>query len=208
VLCLGYKGYIIKEYFVNYFTHQSDITVDIENNKIEVHRRKLEPWKVTLIDTGIDTFTALRIKKVKEYVGDKTFMLTYGDGVGDIDVRQLLRFHKKSGKYATVTAVQLPGRFGTLALRKDDAVSSFQEKPKSDGSWINGGFFVLEPEIFRYLGDDNILWEKGPIEHIAADGQLTAYRHHGFWKPMDTLRDKNELEKLWQSGNPPWKVWK
>ncbi|MBK3333204.1 glucose-1-phosphate cytidylyltransferase [Persephonella atlantica] len=206
IICLGYKGYVIKEYFANYFLHMSDVTIDLKDNQIEVHNVKAEPWKVTLVDTGLNTMTGGRIKRVKDYVGNKTFMLTYGDGVGDINIKELLEFHKKHGKYATLTAVQPSGRFGALDLESNQ-VKAFKEKPKGDGAWINGGFFVLEPQIFDYIKSDETIWERDPLENLAKDGQLVAYKHTGFWKPMDTLRDKRELEALWQSGNPPWKVW-
>ncbi|ACO04300.1 MAG TPA: glucose-1-phosphate cytidylyltransferase [Persephonella sp.] len=206
VVCLGYKGYVIKEYFANYFLHMSDVTIDLKNNQIEVHDVKAEPWKVTLVDTGLNTMTGGRIKRIKNYIGNETFMLTYGDGVGNINIKELLEFHKKHGRYATLTAVQPSGRFGALDL-EDVQVKAFKEKPKGDGAWINGGFFVLEPQIFDYIEGDETIWERDPLENLAKDGQLMAYKHTGFWKPMDTLRDKRELESLWQSGNPPWKVW-
>jgi glucose-1-phosphate cytidylyltransferase len=207
IICLGYKGYVIKEYFANYFLHMADVTIDLSDNKIEIHNAKAEPWKVTLVDTGLNTMTGGRIKRIQEFVGNKTFMLTYGDGVGNIDIKALVEFHKKHGKYATVTAVQPSGRFGALELNEEDIVSSFREKPKGDGVWINGGFFVLEPQVFNYIEGDHTIWEREPLENLARDGQLMAYRHTGFWRPMDTLRDKRELEALWQSGDPPWKVW-
>ncbi|WP_457622326.1 glucose-1-phosphate cytidylyltransferase [Persephonella sp.] len=206
VICLGYKGYVIKEYFANYFLHMSDVTIDLKNNQIEVHDVKAEPWKVTLVDTGLNTMTGGRIKRIKNYIGNETFMLTYGDGVGNINIKELLEFHKKHGRYATLTAVQPSGRFGALDL-EDVQVKAFKEKPKGDGAWINGGFFVLEPQIFDYIEGDETIWERDPLENLAKDGQLMAYKHTGFWKPMDTLRDKRELESLWQSENPPWKVW-
>ncbi len=207
VILLGYKGYQIKEYFYNYFLHQSDITIDLENNKIDIHKSKTEPWKITLVDTGLNTMTAGRIKKVRDYVGDQTFMLTYGDGVADININELIKSHKNGKKYATVTAVQPLGRFGTLNITDKEVVSSFHEKPKGDNAWLNGGFFVLEPEIFRYIEDENTLWEKEPMESLARESQLNAYRHRGFWRPMDTLRDKTDLEKLWNDGNAPWRIW-
>ncbi|SNZ06196.1 glucose-1-phosphate cytidylyltransferase [Persephonella hydrogeniphila] len=206
IICLGYKGYVIKEYFANYFLHMSDVTIDLKNNQMEIHNVKTEPWKVTLIDTGLNTMTGGRIKRIQPYIENETFMLTYGDGVGNINIRELLEFHKKHGKYATLTAVQPSGRFGALDLN-DNEVKAFKEKPKGDGAWINGGFFVLEPKIFDYIEGDETVWERDPLENLAKDGQLMAYKHTGFWKPMDTLRDKRELETLWQSGNPPWKVW-
>ncbi len=206
VICLGYKGYVIKEYFANYFLHMSDVTIDLKNNQLEIHNVKAEPWKVTLVDTGLNTMTGGRIKRVQKYIGNETFMLTYGDGVANINIKELLEFHKNHGKFATVTAVQPSGRFGALDL-EDGKVKAFKEKPKGDGAWINGGFFVLEPQIFEYIDGDETIWERDPLENLARDGQLMAYKHTGFWKPMDTLRDKRELESLWQSGNPPWKVW-
>lgn len=206
IICLGYKGYIIKGFFANYFLHTSDVTIDLKDNKIEVHSVKAEPWKVTLVDTGLNTMTGGRIKRIKPFVENQTFMLTYGDGVGNIDIKKLLEFHKSHGKYATLTAVQPSGRFGALHL-EGDKVKEFEEKPKGDGAWVNGGFFVLEPQIFDYIEGDETIWEKEPLENLAKDGQLMAYKHTGFWKPMDTLRDKRELELLWQSGNPPWKIW-
>ncbi|MCX5790658.1 MAG: glucose-1-phosphate cytidylyltransferase [Elusimicrobia bacterium] len=209
VLCLGYKGYLIKEYFANYFLHQADVTIDMKNNKMEVHHKKAEPWKVTLVDTGLDTMTGGRIKRVQEYVGKNTFMLTYGDGVSDIDIKKLVAFHKKRGGYATLSAIQTLGRFGAIKMSPDGAVRVFHEKPKGDGVWISGGFFVLEPEVFDYIGEgDATVWERKPLEKLASEGQLAAYRHAGFWKCMDTLRDKIELENLWKSGQAPWKIWK
>jgi glucose-1-phosphate cytidylyltransferase len=207
VVCLGYKGYVIKEFFSNYFLHQSDVTIDIKNNKIEIHDCKAEPWKVTLIDTGLNTMTGGRIKRVHKYVNNETFMLTYGDCLGNINVIELLNFHKKHGKYVTITAVQPPGRFGALNLDDGNHVLSFLEKPKGDRGWINGGFFVLEPEIFDYIKGDEIVLEREPLENLAKDGKLVAYKHTGFWHPMDTLRDKNYLESLFQSGNAPWKIY-
>ena len=207
VICLGYKGYMIKEYFANYFLHQADVTIDIKKNKMEIHHQKAEPWKVTLVDTGLDTMTGGRIKRIEKYVGNKAFMLTYGDGVADIDMKKLLNFHKESGKYVTLTSIQTIGRFGALNLDKNDNVLSFLEKPKGDGSWINGGFFVLESEIFKYI-DDNSIWERTPLETFVGERQLSAYKHNGFWKCMDTLRDKIELENLWNNRKAPWKIWK
>ncbi|UOD35666.1 glucose-1-phosphate cytidylyltransferase [Deferribacteraceae bacterium V6Fe1] len=206
IICLGYKGYIIKEYFANYFLHMSDVTIDLKNNQMEIHNVKAEPWKVTLVDTGLNTMTGGRIKRIQSYIMNETFMLTYGDGVGDINIKELLEFHKKHGKYATLTAVQPSGRFGALDLNENE-VKAFEEKPKGDGSWINGGFFVLQPQIFDYIKGDDTIWEKEPLENLAKAGQLISYKHTGFWKPMDTLRDKRELEALWQSKNAPWKVW-
>jgi glucose-1-phosphate cytidylyltransferase len=210
VICLGYKGYMIKEYFANYFLHQSDVTIDLANNKIEIHNSESENWKVTLVETGVDTNTAGRIKKIKKYVDGETFMLTYGDGLANIDIAKLIASHKKSNKMATLTSIQLPGRFGNLDIDEQGVVKKFQEKPIGDGVWINGGFFVLNKEIFNYLeGDMNdIQWEKKPLLEIASNGQLNAYSHTGFWKCMDAIRDKIELEELWDSGKAEWKVWK
>lgn len=209
VICLGYKGYMIKEYFANYFLHQSDVTIDLATNKMEIHNSDAEDWKVTLVETGVETNTAGRIQKIKKYVNNEPFMLTYGDGVSDVNLKELISFHKKSEKMATLTSIQLPGRFGNLDIEADGSVNKFQEKPVGDGVWINGGFFVLEPAIFNYLqGDmDNIQWEKKPLMEIANDGQLSAYAHKGFWKCMDAIRDKIELEELWNSGKADWKVW-
>jgi glucose-1-phosphate cytidylyltransferase len=205
VICLGYKGYLIKEYFANYFLHMSDVTIDIKNNKLEIHQINSEPWKITLIDTGDDTMTGGRVKRIKKYI-DGTFCLTYGDGLSDIDIFKLLEFHKKTGLLATITAVQPPGRYGALQLNGNN-VSKFQEKPPGDSNMINGGFFVLEPGIFDYIKDDSTIFEREPLENLTKDNQLAAYRHNGFWQPMDTLRDKNTLEELWSSKNAPWKVW-
>jgi glucose-1-phosphate cytidylyltransferase len=207
VICLGYKGYMIKEYFANYFTHQSDLTIDLVKNKIEVHDSKVEPWKITLVNTGNNTMTGGRIKRIKNYVNDETFMLTYGDGLGDINIKKLLEFHKRHNKNATLTSVQPLGRFGALDISKEGNVLNFHEKPKGDGSWINGGFFVLEPSIFDYIEGDHTYWEREPLENLAKDNQLMSYQHHGFWKPMDTLRDKIELESLWNSEKALWRVW-
>lgn len=205
VICAGYKGYVIKEYFANYFLHMSDVTFDMSNNTMEVHHKKAEPWKVTIVDTGEDTMTGGRIKRVAPYI-DGTFCCTYGDGVGDVDITKLLEFHRAGGRKATLTGVQPPGRFGAIQL-EDDIVTSFLEKPQGDGSWINGGFFVLEPEILDYIEGDSIIWEREPMERLAAEKQLGIYRHHGFWRPMDTLRDKVELENLWDARKAPWKSW-
>ena len=209
VICLGYKGHVIKEYFINYYLYNSDITVEVGSNKLDVHYTSGESFKVTLIDTGNDTNTAGRIKKIRKYTGEETFMLTYGDGVSDVNIDELLRFHKAHGKLATLTSVQTPGRFGNIETDAAGKVSNFNEKPEGDGHWINGGFFVLEPGIFNYLDGDmeDVQWERKPLAEIANDGQLTAYRHKGFWKCMDAVRDKIELEALWQSGQAPWKTW-
>jgi glucose-1-phosphate cytidylyltransferase len=206
IICCGYKGYLIKEYFANYFLHMSDVTFDIENNQVHVHERHAEPWKVTVIDTGENTQTGGRLLRVKRYIGSDAFCFTYGDGVSDINIRALIEFHKKMGLAATVTGVQPPGRFGTLDIQ-DNKVSRFQEKPTGDGIWINGGFFVLEPQVLNRIEGDNTLWERYPLESLARDNQLAAYQHKGFWRPMDTLRDKVLLEDLWTSGKAPWKVW-
>ena len=206
IICLGYKGYAIKEYFANYFLHSSDLTLDLSTNSMKVHGSKVEPWKVTLIDTGLDTMTGGRIKRVEKYVEERTFLLAYGDGIGNVDINKLIEFHKSKGKLATVTAVQLEGRFGALNIEKGDKVSSFIEKPRGDGAWINGGFFVLDPGIFKYIKDDSVIWEKEPLEKLAKDDQLNAYKHNGFWQCMDTIRDKLELEQLWNAGNAPWKL--
>lgn len=207
VICCGYKGYIIKEYFANYFLHMSDVTFDMKKNSMEVHQRNAEPWKVTLVDTGESTMTGGRLKRVAEYVKDEeAFCLTYGDGVGDINITELISFHKIQNVKATLTATISPGRFGVLAL-KDGLVNSFREKPKGDGAMINGGYFVLSPEVIDYITDDSTTWEREPLECLAQQGYLAAYQHNGFWQPMDTLRDKIYLEELWQSGKAPWKVW-
>ncbi len=206
VICCGYKGYVIKEYFANYFLHMSDVTFDMESNKMEVHQRNAEPWRVTLVDTGEETMTGGRIKRVASYVGNEDFCCTYGDGIGDVDITRLIAFHKQRGKLATLAATQPPGRFGALELSGID-ILHIQEKPRGDGSWINGGFFVLSPKVFDYIEGDQTLWEKEPMERLAQAGQLSAYLHHGFWQPMDTLRDKNHLEELWASGKAPWKTW-
>jgi glucose-1-phosphate cytidylyltransferase len=208
VVCCGYKGYIIKEYFANYFLHMSDVTFDMLNNKMEVHQRYAEPWRVTLVDTGDDTMTGGRLKRVAQYLkNEEAFCFTYGDGVADVDVTSLIAFHKQHGKRATVTAVQPPGRFGSLNMEAN-AVRGFIEKPQGDGGWINGGFFVLSPSCLDIIAEDNTTWEGEPLSHLAAQGELMAYKHSGFWQPMDTLRDKNHLEHLWQSGKAPWKMWK
>jgi glucose-1-phosphate cytidylyltransferase len=205
VICAGYKGYVIKEYFANYFLHMSDVTFDMANNTMEVHHKKAEPWRVTIVDTGDETMTGGRIKRVADYL-DGPFCCTYGDGVGDIDISALIEFHQRSGLQATLTGVQPPGRFGALQL-EDDQVLSFQEKPEGDGSWINGGFFVLDPSVIDLIDDDSTIWERAPLERLAAAGQLGIFRHHGFWRPMDTLRDKIELETLWDKRVAPWKSW-
>ncbi len=207
VICLGYKGYVIKEYFSNYFLHTSDVTLDLLHNKTEVHQKYAEPWKVTLVDTGDHTMTGGRVKRVAPYVNGETFFLTYGDGVADVNLRQLLAFHRDHGKLATVTSTQPKGRFGALRLDEHNYVREFKEKPSGDGNWINGGFFVMEPGLFKYIADDQAALEQEPMEKLSNDGQLLACKHHGFWQPMDTLRDKNYLEDLWVNGKAPWKVW-
>jgi glucose-1-phosphate cytidylyltransferase len=207
IVCLGYKGFLIKEYFANYFLHLSDVTIELSTGNIKVHDCKSEDIKITLIDTGIQTQTGGRIKRIGKYIGDESFMLTYGDGLADINIVDLLNFHRKNKKLATVTTVSPPGRFGALVLGKNNEVTKFEEKPLGDGGWINGGFFVLEPEVLNYIADDNTFWEREPMSNLAKNGQLSAFKHTGFWKPMDTLRDKTELENLWNSGKAPWKIW-
>jgi len=208
VICLGYKGYYIKEYFAHYYLHQCDVTFDFRNNNERIiHKHAAEPWKVTLVDTGHNTLTGGRVKRISEYIGDETFMMTYGDGVGNVDLKELLNFHKSHKKYSTVTSVQPSGRFGAININDNNEVTSFQEKPKGDGAWINGGFFVLEPEIFNYIEGDSSIWERDPMENLAKDNQMVAFKHQKFWKPMDTLRDKIELERLWDTGEAPWKIW-
>ncbi len=208
IICLGYKGYYIKEYFAHYFLHESDVTFDFRDSSRQIiHSHTAEPWRVTLVNTGLDTMTGGRIKRIQPYVDNSTFMLTYGDGVSDVNIRELVKFHKLHGKMATVTAAQPTGRFGALDVADTDIVKGFQEKPAGDGSWVNAGFFVLEPQIFNYIENDHTLWEKDPMENISKDGQMVAYKHKGFWQAMDTLRDKNNLEDLWYSGKAPWKVW-
>lgn len=206
VICLGYKGYLVKEYFTNYGLHLSDVTFDFKNDTTTVHRRDVEPWKITLVETGAETMTGGRLRRVRDYLGDEPFCMTYGDGLADIDLRALIAFHLAHGAEATVTAVQPAGRFGALRMG-GDLVDGFQEKPAGDGSWINGGFFVLAPRVLDRIGGDMTLWEREPLESLALDGQLRAFRHHGFWQAMDTLRDKRRLEELWASGRAPWKLW-
>jgi glucose-1-phosphate cytidylyltransferase len=206
VICLGYKGYIIKEYFANYFLHMSDVTFDMSTNQMEVHHRYVEPWRVTLVDTGEGTLTGGRLKRVRQHIGDAPFCFTYGDGVSDVNIREQIRFHQAHGKRATVTAIQPPGRYGALNLN-EALVKSFQEKPAGDGAWINGGFFVLDPSVIDLIASDQTSWEAEPLMSLAADGELMAYQHSGFWQAMDTLRDKNHLEDLWLRGTSPWKVW-
>ncbi|MBF8757330.1 MULTISPECIES: glucose-1-phosphate cytidylyltransferase [Pseudomonas] len=206
VICLGYKGYVIKEYFANYFLHMSDVTFDMSENRMHIHNRNAEPWRVTLVDTGENTATGGRIKRIRDYVGDETFCLTYGDGVADVNVPSLIDFHKSHGKLATVTAVQPPGRYGALDIR-GERVHGFQEKPLGDGGWINGGFFVLEPGIFDYIDGDETTWEYDPMRSLAQNGQLMSHTHRGFWQAMDTLRDRSYLEERWKSGEAQWRVW-
>jgi glucose-1-phosphate cytidylyltransferase len=211
VICCGYKGYIIKEYFSNYFLHNSDVTFDMKNNKMKVHSMHSEPWKVTLVDTGELTMTGGRLKRVKEYVGDETFCMTYGDGVSDVNINELIMFHQNQGGYATLTSVRQHGRFGVFNLKPgDNKINYFQEKPQgeADGTaWINGGFFVLEPQVFDYIEGDSTVFERDPLEKLANDGQLSAFKHTSFWQPMDTLRDKNLLENLWKESRAPWRIW-
>jgi glucose-1-phosphate cytidylyltransferase len=207
IICLGYKGYVIKEYFANYFLHMSDVTFDMTSNRMEVHQHNVEPWKVTLVDTGENTMTGGRLKRVQSYVGGELFCMTYGDGVADVDLTKLIDFHEKRDVLATLIAVQPPGRFGAVVLN-NDLVGSFEEKPQGDGGVINGGFFVLSPKVFDYIDGDATIWERVPMETLASEGKLAAYVHRGFWHAMDTLRDKNYLEEIWNSGRAPWKIWK
>jgi len=206
VICLGYKGYLIKEYFSNYFLHMSDVTFSMRDNKMEILQEFAEPWKVTLVDTGENTMTGGRLKRVAPFIGNETFCFTYGDGVSDIDISKLIAFHKSSGRQATVTAIQPPGRYGALNIEYG-AVQNFHEKPAGDGAWINGGFFVLEPSVLENIDADNTVWEQQPLQQLALKGQLSAFQHEGFWQAMDTLREKNHLEDLWSSGKAPWKSW-
>lgn len=208
VICCGYKGWMIKEYFANYFLHRSDVTFDLQHNSMDVHRNTSEPWKVTLVHTGHKSMTGGRIKRVREYLDNDTFCLTYGDGLSDVDITELINFHREQRTLATLTAVQPVGRFGAFNLDADDTrIDSFREKPHGDRAWVNGGFFVLEPAVIDYIKDDNTVWEREPMERLAEEDKLSAYRHEGFWQPMDTLRDKNVLEELWQSGAAPWRTW-
>ncbi|MEH6347742.1 MAG: glucose-1-phosphate cytidylyltransferase [Bermanella sp.] len=208
IICCGYKGYVIKEYFANYFLHMSDVTFDMQGNEMHVHNQRAEPWKITLVDTGEGSMTGGRLKRVAEHLkGEDAFCFTYGDGVGDINISESIEYHKNHGKLATLTATFPPGRFGALDM-DGGKVRSFKEKPRGDGAMINGGFFVLSPKVLEYIEDDSTTWEQYPLKKLAEDMQLMAYEHHGFWQPMDTLRDKNQLEELWNSGNAPWKVWK
>jgi len=208
IICCGYKGYMIKEYFANYFLHQADVTVDLNNNQLEIHSSHAEPWRITMVDTGMNTMTGGRIKRIEKYIDNESFMLTYGDGLTNLNIQNLVAFHKSNKKKATVTAVQPTGKFGMMLLDERNSVHNFQEKIRGDGSWINGGFFVLEPEIFKYINDgDSTVWEKTPLETLAKENQLMAYKHEGFWRPMDTLRDKVELESFWNSNKCEWKLW-
>ncbi|GAB4184618.1 MAG: glucose-1-phosphate cytidylyltransferase [Roseiflexaceae bacterium] len=208
VICCGYKSYVIKEFFANYFLHASDITFDLANNRTEIHHTSSESWRVTCVDTGEKTMTGGRLKRIQRYIGNETFCCTYGDGVGNVDISELIAFHRREGGLATLTAVQPPGRFGAFPLGPHETkVPSFREKPHGDGAWVNGGFFVLEPQVFEYIDGDSTVWEREPMERLAHDGAMAAYRHAGFWQPMDTLRDKNYLEELWQSNKAPWKIW-
>jgi glucose-1-phosphate cytidylyltransferase len=206
IICCGYKGYMIKEYFSNYSLHMSDITFDILNNQMKVHCNNSEPWQVTLVDTGEKTMTGGRLKRVQDFIGNETFCLTYGDGVGDININELIEFHHQQKTLATVTAVHMPGRFGVFELLNNKVIN-FQEKPKEDNTWINGGFFVLEPKVFEYIEDDETVWEESPLKKLTVEGQLAAYKHMDFWQMMDNLRDKNKLEELWNSGHAPWRIW-
>jgi len=208
IICLGYKGYIIKEYFANYWLYRSDVTFDMRTNKTEIHQNGAEPWKVTLVDTGENTMTGGRIKQVRDYIGNETFCLTYGDGVTDVNIKDLIDFHRDQKTMVTLTAVQQPGRFGAFKLERNQyKISRFKEKPTGGGAWINGGFFVLEPGVIDYITDDSTVWEREPMERLAREDMLSAYRHDGFWQPMDTLRDKMVLEELWKSGKAPWRIW-
>lgn len=207
VICLGYKGYLIKEYFANYYLHTCDVSFDLARGAMEVHRSTTEPWKVTLVDTGEGTMTGGRLKRVLPYIGENEFCFTYGDGVTDVDLAELLAFHRDQGKIATVTAVQPPGRYGAIRI-EGSLARSFEEKPDGDGAWMNGGFFVLSPEVGRYLEGDETVWEQEPLRALASEGQLACFSHEGFWQAMDTLRDRNELQRLWESGSPPWRIWK
>jgi len=207
VILLGYKGYVIKEFFSNYFLHQSDVTFDLANNSMEVHQNESEPWKVTLLDTGLSTLTGGRIKRAKDYIGDDDFLLTYGDGLSDVDIAKTVEFHKSHGKNITMTAVQPAGRYGALDIKADNSISSFKEKPKGDGAWINGGFFVCKSEVLDYIDGDSTTFEQEPLTDLAAEGQLMSFKHDGFWECMDTLRDKTNLCQLWDSDQAPWKRW-
>ena len=206
IVCLGYKGYFVKEYFANYFLHSTDVTIDVKGNKIEYHDTQAEPWRITLVDTGAESMTGGRLRRVARYLGDETFCMTYGDGVADVDIKGLIAFHESHGREATVTAVRPPGRFGALDM-DEGRVRGFVEKPHGDGSWINGGFFVLSPKVIDRITDDSTVWEREPLESLSQDDQLRAFRHDGFWQPMDTIRDKRYLEELWETGQAKWKLW-
>lgn len=208
VICLGYKGYMVKEYFANFFLHHADVTFDLGKNEMQIHKSNSENWKITLVDTGKDTLTGGRVKRIQSYVNNETFMLTYGDGVSNVNIPKLIETHRKNNKYVTVTAIQPSGKFGALNIGDNNDVHSFLEKPKGDGSWINGGFFVCQPQLFNYLTDDSCVLEQSPLENLAKDNQLVAYKHDGFWKPMDTLKDKQDLNEFWNNGKAEWKVWK
>lgn len=209
VILTGYKSHIIKDYFINYYTRYSDITIDMQNNSVEIHKNRQEPWKVTMLYTGEDTMTGSRIKKAQDYIGNEPFLLTYGDGVADVNINEIVESHKKSGKLATLTAVQLSGRYGAVIIKEDNIITTFSEKPKGEESWINGGFFVCEPQVFDYIeeNNDNVIFEREPLEKLAKDNQLNAYKHSGFWQSMDTLKDKKDLTQMWQSDVAPWAVW-
>lgn len=206
IICLGYKGHVIKEYFADYSLNMSDVTFDMKNNKMEVHRNNIEPWRVTLVETGMDTLTGGRLKRVRDYIGNETFCFTYGDGFGNIDIKRTIDFHKRHGKLATLTGVEPPGRYGVLTIQ-NDLITSFSEKPHGEGGWINGGFFVLEPGVFDYIEGDSTVWERHPLETMATEGQLAVYKHYDFWHGINTLADKAVVEKIWDSGKAPWKVW-
>ncbi len=208
VILTGYKSHIIKDYFINYYTRYSDITFDMENNSVEIHKNRYEPWRVTMLYTGQDTMTGGRVKKAQDYIGDEQFLLTYGDGVSDINIKDVVDFHNKKGQYLTMTAVQPCGRFGAIDIASDGLINNFKEKPQGDGGWINGGFMVCEPQVFDYIKDDeSVIFEREPLENLAKDGQLNAYKHNGFWRPMDTLKDKNDLTEMWLRKDAPWTKW-
>ncbi|MCI1273991.1 MAG: glucose-1-phosphate cytidylyltransferase [Clostridiaceae bacterium] len=208
IILSGYKSHVIKDYFINYYNRYSDITVDMATNTVEIHKTRNEPWKVTILYTGQDTMTGGRIKKAKDYIGNEPFLLTYGDGVCDVDINDVIKSHKQSKKIVTMTAVQLSGRFGALVIKDNNLITSFMEKPQGEESWVNGGYFVCQPEVFDYIDDnEDTIFERAPLENLAKDGMLNAYKHRGFWRPMDTLKDKNDLTKMWQEDNAPWAVW-
>jgi glucose-1-phosphate cytidylyltransferase len=208
IICLGYKGHMIKEFFASYALRRSDVTFDLRQNRMQIHQNGTEPWKVTLVDTGESAMTGGRLKRVARFIGNETFSMTYGDGVSDINLSELITFHRRQNALATLTAVKPPGRFGAFKLDEDqEKILSFKEKPQGDGAWINGGFFILEPQVIDYIEGDSTVWEQEPMQRLAADGQLSAYRHSGFWQPMDTLRDKRLLDDMWENGAPPWKIW-